>query len=392
MVFNGTKTTNVTMDITKVQDVEIAAGYTGTISIAQGPPPFGAASTLEVTNSFKMLEPAATVYNGGGVSTLKLSGASIFTWSAGTMRGIDILLGSSTDHAVTGTINSSDRVVLIASRLVNHGTFTWMAGHITVPLRYTAEIVNEADAIFEVQAAGLFVCPEQEENVGKFTNRGLLKFNTTHVGIHADFANDGGTVRVYPGGQVSFSYKAEQTGGTFDLRGDGATVKVLSTSRVLGIRDGLLTGAGTIDGNLNLGYDGGPATAVTIRPGIEAAVGTITITQSWQMFSSSGQTWIRVLDDGSYSEIVATSGWAKLAGVLWVENSPNYKPAHEKRITFLTAGLGFDGTDFAHRDMTYWGSWADPVTKKPLVWRFDQTANTYSIVTRVVEGSGPPGS
>jgi hypothetical protein len=383
VVFDGTVDTKSVADIAKVQGVEIAAGYEGTVFIRTAE---GAESTLEVTNTFSMAGGAITspIH---GKSTLLLSGASLFTWTDGVALNMYIMLGSSTNHDVTGKI-AGVAVALPDSRLVNYGKFTWAAGTIMATTNRTAEIINEPGGTFEVQSTGAFwvSVDGQAQNAGSFTNRGTLHFNTGGVRIAATFRNtNNGIVRVYPG-QVQFDHEAEQTGGTFELR--GGTVKVAS-NQVLGIRDGTLTGAGTIDGNLNLGYDGGPATAVTIRPGIESAIGTIEITQSWQMFSSSGQTWIRIDDNGNTSKIKATAGWAKLAGVLWIENSKNDKPTAGESREFLTAHLGFDGTNFSHKGVAYWGCWADPNGGgKYVKWSLPApTGNSYSLVSIFASGS-----
>jgi hypothetical protein len=381
-VFNATsqKVCTVT-EQSVVQDVEITSDYHGLISLLQ---PGGFPTSLEVKNTFKMASDAAI---GGpdpnGPSTLQLSGASNFSVSTGIFLNLHVLLGSSTNHDVTGSIDGT--VVLSNSELDNFGTLTWAAGDIKVG-RKDADITNESGGYLEVKSTGRFWDSTNDtRNVGEFANEGKLHFNTAGVRISADFANDGGIVRVYPG-QVQFDFKAEQTGGTFELRNGTVNVSA-NPGSVLGIRRGLITGAGTITGNLNLGYDGGPATFVTIRPGIDDGVGTIAVSQSWHMFSTFGRTTIRVLDDGSYSKITA-GGYAALAGDLWIDDSSNYHPPAGTSLGFLTAASGFRN-DFDDKEVAYFGSWLDPNgSGKGVVWSLPPpTATTYSLVAVILFGS-----
>lgn len=60
------------------------------------------------------------------------------------------------------------------------------------------------------------------------------------------------------------------------------------------------------------------------------------------------------------------------------------------RIDFLTAAGGFGTSDFFVKDAVYWGSWAEPGTNKPVEWKLNKTANTYSLLATLIQGSGPP--
>jgi hypothetical protein len=384
LLFDGTQDASIKILTPEVAGIEIQVGYSGVIDLAvEGGAKY---HSFEVTGSFKMAGGKIQDINfstGTENANLLLTKTSTFTWTAGEIAKVNISLGASDNHNVTGSISGT--VTLYDSSLDNYGTLA-VSGTVDSGFGVYNFITNRAGGTFEAKTGFDLQDPD-----GWLKNEGLLRFTSTGTAVvNSRFYNNGGTVRV-ESGTAQFHQLAEQTSGTFELRNGTADV-TSNDGEVLKIYDGTLTGAGTIDGNLNLGYDGRPATGVTIRPGIDGAVGKIDITQSWQMFSANGLTHIKVVDDKNYSEITA-GGWAKLAGTLMIENLPTYWPAVNTTISFLTAGLGFDGTDFGYKDMTYWGSWPDPgMSGKKVHWSLKPpTGSTYSMVSEFVPGSGPPG-
>jgi hypothetical protein len=314
--FDGTKSTESRANVAKVQSFLIEQGYKSIVRIenAQGIP-----LTLEVTNVFRMLEADATVIGGAGVSTLKLSGAGNFTWAAGRMRGIDIVLGSATEHTVVGEVRGN--VVLEQSRLINHSSFTWRSGWISVPNGDFSEIVNEAGGTFEILAYAGYGSDQDQKS--SFINRGLIRVNTAGVALQADFLNAGGTVRVYPGG-IYFHHKAEQSEGTFEFR--SGNVWMQNSGQVLRIYGGLISGSGTVNGNLTLGNAvPGDESNVAIAPILDGAPATIAITQSFHEFSSCTQTSMAIDAVGTHSKITV-GGYAVLNGDMFVEKHVDYKP------------------------------------------------------------------
>ncbi len=393
LVFNGGGT--CVMDtVTKVQDIDIRAGYAGTIRITTF---LGNPSSLEVTNSFHMVGTDGVIANSfaGGWSYLYLTGSSSFTWSGGKSWGVDFVLGSSTNHGVIGRID--DHVWFNNSALENYGMFTWVTGRIMVDAGNTSWIYNRPGGTFEVQSAGPFSATDPpERNVGLFTNQGDLRFTSSGVRIAADFLNAGGTVRRYPG-LVQLDYKAEQTSGTFELR--GGTVKTAGSDHALRIYDGSILGQGTVDGNLTLGYDPAlgppPRTFPTISPGIGGGnLGTITINQSFQIFSPDAYTVIDVNSTGiDKIAVLGQGGYAALNGDLVVNIDPAYTPPHPTDLSFLTApAIRGDFLWISYTNDANEMTWPDPRTGKQVHWtaKKNLAGTSYDVLTEIDPGSPPP--
>jgi hypothetical protein len=110
-------------------------------------------------------------------------------------------------------------------------------------------------------------------------------------------------------------------------------VNVTGAGETLGIRDGWIEGNGTVDANLALGYDpskNATQTSPAILPGINGTnngIGVITVTKSFQIFSSTAITHIRVGQNAQCSKIVVRDGLAALNGNLVFELVGNGPPA-----------------------------------------------------------------
>lgn len=214
--------------------------------------------------------------------------------------------------------------------------------------------------------------------------------------LRGDFTNANLT-RLFAG-TLDLAGVARQSAGVFSLH-DSSTVKVSGSTQTLNIHEGLIRGHGTVDGNLKLGYDPAlgppPQSFATINPGFESGFplvytpGTITVTQSFAMFNSGNTMQIDINQSGS--DLVFVGGQANLNGNLIVNPSSIYHPPHPTTHTFLTAAAGFAG-EFSNVTVTYWGSWADPGGKGGVKWSLPpRTATSYSLVTELIQGSGPPG-
>jgi hypothetical protein len=109
------------------------------------------------------------------------------------------------------------------------------------------------------------------------------------------------------------------------------------------IRDGSLVGTGTVDGNLVLGYDPAagqpPQTSPSIAPGIAGVnngIGVLTITQSFQIFSTGANTYINLDGTGQIDRIVVQGSYAALNGKAHVVKDWNYQPSKGTTVAFMT--------------------------------------------------------
>ncbi len=333
LVFTAAHKGDCVMMTPKVAGIEMQAGYTGNgtddkgtlILAVKQPNDFD--YTLEVTGSFSMAD--GYVSNAGDPNTqgvvatgdLRITGAdSKFTWTLGQIWRTNIILGSSTNHAVTGKI--AGNVDLNRSTLDNYGNFTWTSGTINVGAG-GGFIHNNAGASFEVVNGAAFTGAALTSR--SFTNQGLFEFTGTgQLDMKADFENKGGTARIY-GGTLAFYGIAEQTGdGTFDLR--TSWVKLVNSGSALGIRDGTITGVALIEGNLVIGYEDGTPSSPIVRPGIDDEIGTLYVTQSFRILSKDTRSFFRIGANGANSMIRVQDGGAVLDGYAGFEMTTTNPP------------------------------------------------------------------
>jgi hypothetical protein len=224
-------------------------------------------------------------------------------WSGGTMSG----LGSTIIAAVgTLTISVSSGKTLSQRTLINAGTANW-TGTGTVSARDGAAIINQAGALFDVQANASLLQPS---GVATFSNAGTLRRSagTGTFAIAVGFHTTGsveiemGTVSFAGGGtgsgafQVAGGAVAAFTSNTFTLtagasftgaglaRVAGATAIVTipggtgATAQNFELINGTLSGEGDLTVNGSLSWSGGTMSgngSTTV-----AASGTLTISGS----------------------------------------------------------------------------------------------------------------
>jgi hypothetical protein len=209
----------------------------------------------------------------GGKGVRSLTGQ--MEWTAGTVGGPgDFVVGGSGSVIITG----SSSIGLWNSRLENHGTITW-AGSNTLYRREVAVIDN----------AGLFLITSDASLSGEghakpFNNLpgGILR--KQHSGGSTRFSatvfNNSGTVEVLSGTlEVNTFHSAEiytQTAGRTHL--EGGRVRV---DRPLRLDGGVLSGSGTIEGNLH-NSDG------SVQPGSDPDdTGVLTVTGTYTQGSGA---------------------------------------------------------------------------------------------------------
>jgi hypothetical protein len=189
-------------------------------------------------------------------------------------------------------------------------------------------------------------------------------------------------------GKLQFQHTAKQLdnahNNSFELRGGHAEMLTSEPLRILG---GVITGDGTVYGNLVLGYDpnlpGWHPSYPAIRPGIDGGVGTISVTLSYHVFASGASTQIVINQDRQASR-VAVGGYAVLNGNLSVDNHPDARPTAGTAITVMT--YGSVSGDFLNVLYT-WPIWyIDGVEH----WSAPEKQAT-AYVLKVFSGTPPPG-
>ena len=387
--FDGAKQTHSRADSAKVGAVEITGSYEKTITIETGQQKV---STLEVMSAYTMSAGNAFVSGGNdGNGTLQLSGASTFTWSAGKIRTTNVQLGAADNHAVTATI--SNTVIFDSSTLDNHGTVTTSDSYVKVTTG-TSSIINRAGATFN--ATKFHFGDALIRNVGTVENLGTMKLGGQTV-IDADTINRG-TLRLakVDSGSPEFVQSYRQYSGTTELY-DNPFVELDGPGDHIHIHGGKLIGNGTLDGNLTLGYEG-DATAgdATINPGWTTTVmgfpvsytpGTITVTQSFEMFDTTNTMRIDVIASGGFDKVVVQGLSANLKGTLDLNNSA-YKPEMGVMVDFLNATT--IGGVFTTK--TYFiGNWSHPTNPGyELYWTLVKEGDRYSIQVAGKKFYGPP--
>jgi hypothetical protein len=240
------------------------------------------------------------------------------------------------------------------------------------------------------------VSPADQSKYFQVQNDGTVTVNATGgtATLRGDFTTANLT-RLFAGTLELAGDVARQTAGVFSLH-DDATVKVSGPTQTLNIHEGLIRGHGSVDGNLKLGYDpngpdAGKASTATINPGFESIFplvytpGTITVTQSFEMFSDGNMMQIDIISETGFDRVFV-GAQARLKGGLTVNPSPVYHPPHPTTHAFLLASAGFAGTNFSTKTLTYVGCWMDPGgSGKPVKWTLPPpTGSTYSLMTALV--------
>ncbi|HET6574562.1 MAG TPA: hypothetical protein VFG68_13220 [Fimbriiglobus sp.] len=418
---------NCIVDTDAVYRLQIFAAYTGDLTLAT--PTFTVIKSLNLNNG--VFRKAATVTGNAQLLLDDVLGVGATgTILTAEFHGVDLVVGGSGDSQASLTIRASITqplpVAFDSAVLYNYDILDWqgntiaLSGHATIDNYGIADILGNAaftDNPFPIQRPTNSYC-YNNYNLTTFIGGSPIFLSVQNTGEMVVRTNTKFSGNYYSAGTtevrnttLELAGKAEQVGGTFILADSAATVKPSGQGNVLNIYDGSIVGTGKVDGNLTLGVDpngGDPFGGMwqpspVINPGFAGAAqgdppisGTLTITQSFEMFSYYGTPVCTMLIDvtasGGYDK-VAVTGWAHLSGALRLNPSPVYKPMSGTRLDFLTSG-SFEGTDFDEATSTYWGSWAEPGSSnpvKPVKWTLTKTASTYSLLAELIVGSGPPG-
>ncbi|MBK8098034.1 MAG: autotransporter-associated beta strand repeat-containing protein [Planctomycetes bacterium] len=265
-----------------------------------------ATTTIQVaggTASFDSSLSATSLLLTGGIlrgsGDLTFGGAS--TWSGGVMSGTGrtiIAQGGTLAMSTTSTTTTLSRI------LENRGTAT-LSTSTNLWLWNAGTFLNTANATFVANiASGTFTARGEGgtnlfQNGGTFLKQGAgtLRFTTNATAITF---NNTGAIDVQSG-TLQATTALTQTAGSITLAGGNLTAP-------LNLQGGILSGVGTITGNVT--------NAATIRPAA-ASAGTLTITGTYT------QTAVGTLDidlggliPGSGHDRLAISGAATFAGSL----------------------------------------------------------------------------
>jgi Ca2+-binding RTX toxin-like protein len=237
-------------------------------------------------------------------------------WSGGTITGT----GKKT---VSGALNLSGYQSLDGTTLETSGATIWTGNgqfygynNATWNNTSTGTIDLQGDADLSNQSGGVF------NNAGTFT-----KSNGVTDGSDESFSNfvfnNTGTVEVKKG-KLAFNGGYNQTAGTTRLNGGDIGIGYNYT---LELKSGVLTGAGTITGNVN-------NTGGQVNPG--NTVGTLAITGNYSQ-SGTGILNFDLASASSFDKFNVT-GEGNFGGTLKVTLGTGYTPTIGTKFTVLTYG------------------------------------------------------
>ncbi|MFO0798214.1 MAG: SdrD B-like domain-containing protein [Gemmataceae bacterium] len=172
----------------------------------------------------------------------------------------------------------------------------------------------------------------------KVTNDGIVRLDAP--GLATIAGNYISTARTQlERGLLQFNGSIVQSGSpaVFELR-DNTTVLARDPGHLMRVEGGLLSGQGTVAGNLHIGRDpalGGTSSAATIAPGFGLSFGTITVQESLHMFGDSRME-IEVEGYGATEhDWVVVTGHAALSGT--IAGYIKVPPRDPQWIKFMTA-------------------------------------------------------
>jgi hypothetical protein len=177
------------------------------------------------------------------------------------------------------------------------------------------------------------------------------------------------------------AFEIFQGAGTIQLSGGNLAVG----NGGLNLGGGLLTGVGTITGNVDNGDPTGMewTGAGTVEPGLNGSGRQLNITGN---FTQTGAGWLQIDVNGGGANlgVLSISGTASLGGTLYINRNTAYTPTRGTSLTFLIFTGGRNGTDF--NTVTYQNYvWTDPQNN---VDQFNAQAgqNAYTLVVIGVSG------
>jgi len=304
-------------------------------------------TVIGVGNLLKITAGSITLSNTGGtvnIPTIRLSGGTLtgsstvtisqlFRWTGGQMRG-------SGRTVVNGeyVIDAGSGKILEQRKLDLAGNTTMKATNIQLTRTGTssasaAVLTNLASGRFDMEDGSSFTMTVSNLGFGgSFKNAGtLLKSTGTGTAtIGVPFTNTGtvevraGTLRI---SNLSTGFSYTQTTGSTIL--NGGNITATSTTAVMNISGGSLSGFGTITSRLlNSGQ---------IHPGL--ALGILNIIGNYtQTVTGSLNIEIGGLTAGSQHDQLTVSGAAALAGTLNLTRINNFTPSVGNTFVIMTYG------------------------------------------------------
>lgn len=392
--FNGSSTranSDCVVDVgggVTVKEISVYSGFSKNMILT---------NPLKVSGGNSLLRGSAATIRGSSPGapaargTLTITDQSMFQFVAGGFEDVTVAVGGESNLVVDGStgtrrITGSDISVGDTAKLV------WFRGDVNVTN-------NMADSNISISSGGNFTILAANSSWAMSTptspayfrvvNNGTVRLDAPGTAtIVGDYLTDGLTR--LDSGILSIQGLAEQTGGTFELRGN-TTVQVGGNGNTLGIRSGMIVGQGTVEANLVLGYDGPcpPPGGGTISPGIDIVpsspgaapivygIGTITVTGAFQIFS--GGMNIDYDAAGNYDKVIVQGQYAALSGSLQVRGDDTYRPTQPVTMAFLTAAT-ITG-DFYSTTSSGMGGWMAPNGMDMIVFRIKKYATSYVIET-----------
>lgn len=282
------------------------------------------AGTLTVSpSSFGYFENdgAVTVESG---DTLAVTGSDGNTFVGGTGSasggGVTVNGGTWTNSGFVqvggrggaGSVSIQDGGALSAASVDNSGTIsTGNAGSDTGSntLSVSGAFANNAGATFQVEGG------KDSATVGSLSNAG--------------------TVSLASGASLTVA-----SGGSYAQSGGATTVNGTLITPSFGLNGGLLTGAGTVEGNVS-------NTGGTLVPGDESGAGTFNIAGSYRQ-SSGGTLAIDIIGGGAGEfGVLNVTGAASLNGTLDIMLNNGFLPTDGETFEVLDASGGLNNTIFA---------------------------------------------
>jgi hypothetical protein len=265
--------------------------------------------------------PVLTLDGGALTGAGNVTVENTFTWDGGAMTGV----GTTTSLGVATLSGSPNNRDLNGRSLVNAGTLTWTgSGGITV--RNGAVLDNQPGAVFTIHSDQLVSGGNFGDTPGTIVNEGtLIKEASTQITIVAVPLVSTGTVQLRTGTLSVRAGYLQQAGSTELSSG----TMLDSQATQVDIEGGVLTGTGTINGNL---VNGG-----LVTPGGDGTAGILTVTGSYTQ-SGSGVLSIDLggLTAGSEYDQLRVSGGVTLDGMLRVQLINGFQPFPGDTFNILT--------------------------------------------------------
>jgi hypothetical protein len=265
--------------------------------------------------------PGLTLAGGTLTGTGNVTVEGTFTWTWGVMFGV----GSTTSLGTADLSGSFASRDLNGRTLFNAGTMTW-TGTTEFSIFNGGMIDNQPGGVFAIHGDATLRGEVTGDPTGTFVNEGTLvkEASSQTTTIRVPFTNVG-TVQLQTG-TLSFSAGYLQQDGSTEIA-SGTSLTVAGVG--LNLQGGVLSGTGTVNGNL--------VNAGLVTPGGDGTAGTLTVTGSYTQ-TDSGVLSIDLggLTAGSGYDQLLVSGPVTLGGTLRVQLINAFQPFPGDTFSILT--------------------------------------------------------